>query len=236
MHFKQPLLPTGDDHVFHLAPIPVYQRIFEDTLTDKVYQLGLNTLTDTQKRMGQELPQQYDIERQSTYEISYDREDQWVEDHEFPPIGSRFYTPPNDFLNNEDSDVQIIRRRIEGGFLQLLKSIGKQVQDKPVITESWLQYYDPFSGRGHNAHNHCRWHHSEAKPVMFSGGYYLSDGDPIKDHPYSGVFSFHIRGMKYYIRPKKGMLIIWPYDIVHSVEPFYGKKHRAVINFNIQVG
>jgi len=24
-------------------------------------------------------------------------------------------------------------------------------------------------------------------------------------------------------------------DIVHSVEPFYGKKHRAVINFNIQV-
>lgn len=71
---------------------------------------------------------------------------------------------------------------------------------------------------------------------MFSGGYYLSDGDPIKDHPYSGVFSFHIRGMKYYIRPKKGMLIIWPYDIVHSVEPFYGKKHRAVINFNIQVG
>ena len=236
MHFKQPLLPTEDDHVFHLAPIPVYQRIFDDVLTDKVYQLGLDTLTDTQKRMGQELPQQYDIERQSTYEISYDREDQWVEDHEFPPIGSRFYTPPNDFLNNEDSDVQIIRRRIEGGFLQLLKSIGKQVQDKPVITESWLQYYDPFSGRGHNAHNHCRWHHSEAKPIMFSGGYYLSDGDPIKDHPYSGVFSFHIRGMKYYIRPKKGMLIIWPYDIVHSVEPFYGSKHRAVINFNIQVG
>lgn len=236
MYFKQPLISTSDEHVFHLAPIPVYQRIFDDVLTDRIYQLGLDTLTDTQKRMGQELPQQYDEERQSQYGINYERQDQWVEDHEFPPIGSRFFTPPNDFLDNPDEDVQVIRRRIEGGFLQLLKSIQVEVKDKPTITESWLQYYDPYSGRGHNAHNHCRWHHEEAKPIMFSGGYYLSDGNPIQDHPYSGVFSFHIRGMKYYIRPKKGMLIIWPYDIVHSVEPFYGKEHRAVINFNIQVG
>ena len=28
------------------------------------------------------------------------------------------------------------------------------------------------------------------KPNMYSGGYYLSDGEPIKDHPYSGVFAF----------------------------------------------
>ena len=236
MNFKQPLLPTTDEYVFQLAPIPVYQRIFDDALTDKVYQLGLEVLNDTQKRMGQELPLQYDSERQSIYEVNYVREDQWVEEHEFPPIGSRFWTPPNDFLNYDDERVEIIKRRVEGGFLQLLKSIQIEPKGKPIITESWLQYYDPYSGRGHNAHNHCRWYHEEAKPIMFSGGYYLSDGDPIADHPYSGVFAFHIRGMKYYIRPKKGMLIIWPYDIVHSVEPFYGKEHRAVINFNIQVG
>lgn len=235
MHFKKPLIETQDEHIFQLAPIPVYQRVYEDVLTDKVYKLGLETLTDTQKQMGQELPKQYDEERQSHYDVNYDRQEQWVEDHEFPPIGSRFYTPPNNFLDNQDEDVQVIRRRIEGGFLQLLKAMQIEAQGKPTITESWLQYYDPFSGRGHNAHNHCRWNHEEAKPVMFSGGYYLSDGDPIQDHPYSGVFAFHIRGMKYYIRPKKGMLIIWPYDIVHSVEPFYGKEHRAVINFNIQI-
>jgi len=28
--------------------------------------------------------------------------------------------------------------------------------------------------------------------------------------------------------------MIWPYDIVHSVKPFYGKTQRCVINFNIQ--
>lgn len=235
MHFKKPLIETQDEYIFQLAPIPIYQRVYEDVLNDKVYKLGLDTLTDTQKQMGQELPKQYDEERQSHYDVNYDRQEQWVEDHEFPPIGSRFYTPPNNFLDNQDEDVQVIRRRIEGGFLQLLKAMQIEAQGKPTITESWLQYYDPFSGRGHNAHNHCRWNHEEAKPVMFSGGYYLSDGDPIQDHPYSGVFAFHVRGMKYYIRPKKGMLIIWPYDIIHSVKPFYGKEHRAVINFNIQV-
>lgn len=235
MYFKQPLIPTSTDYVYQLAPIPVYQRIYDDKISDSVYDLGLNILDEKQKLMGQELPLQYDNERQSTYEINYDREDEWVENHEFPPIGSRFYTPPNDFLNHKDERVDIIKRRIFNGFYHLLDSLGFEHNKDAQITESWLQYYDPHSGRGHNAHNHCRWKHEESKPIMFSGGYYLSDGEPIADHPYSGVFSFHIRGMKHYIRPKKGMLLIWPYDIVHSVEPFYGKTYRAVINFNIQI-
>ena len=235
MNFKKPLIETSIQDIYHLAPIPLFKRVFDDNITTSVYNLGNKVLNEQQKRMGQELPGQYDRERQDNYGINYDRQEEWVEEHELQPIGSRFFTPPNDFLQNKDENVQIIKRRIKGSFCKLLDSIGITYKSKPEITESWLQYYEPTSGRGHNAHNHCRWHHSEAKPLMFSGGYYLSDGDPIKDHPYSGVFSFHIRGMKHYIRPKKGMLLIWPYDIVHSVEPFYGKTHRAVINFNIQI-
>jgi hypothetical protein len=235
MYFKQPLLPTSDEYIYHLAPIPVYQRVYDDQIAESVYNLGLDVLNDKQKLMGQELPGIYDQERQEHYDINYNKEDQWVENHEFPPIGSRFWTPPNDFLNYKDERVDIIKRRIFNGFYHLLDSLGFKHNKDAQITESWLQYYDPYSGRGHNAHNHCRWHHEEAKPLMFVGGYYLSDGEPIADHPYSGVFSFHIRGMKHYIRPKNGMLLIWPYDIVHSVEPFYGKTHRAVINFNIQI-
>lgn len=234
MNFKNPLIPAKDS-TFYLAPIPVYKRLYEDNIADDVYDLGLKVLTPQQKRMGQELPDQYDSTRQESYQINYTREEEWVEEHELQPIGSRFFTPPNDFLDYKDSKVEIIKRRIYNGFYSLLDTIEITHNRNAQITESWLQYYEPTSGRGHNAHNHCRWHHSEAAPVMFSGGYYLSDGNPIKDHPYSGVFAFHIRGMKYYIRPKKGMLLIWPYDIVHSVEPFYGKTHRAVINFNIQL-
>jgi hypothetical protein len=236
MYFEKPLIPTEDADIFYLAPIPVFQKIYEnDPLNDRVYKLGYETLDERQKLMGQELPGKYDSERQENYQVNYLRRDEWVEETEFNPIGSRYWCPPNEFLKNEHPDVIELNRRIKEGFLYLLKSIGKETEEEPEITESWMQYYSPTSGRGHNAHNHCRWHPSEARPLMFSGGYYLSDGLPIKDHPYSGVFSFHIRGMKHFIRPKKGMLIIWPYDIVHSVEPFYGAEHRCVINFNIQI-
>lgn len=235
MYFEKPLIPTGTDYIYQLAPIPVYQRVYDDEISNLVYKLGMESLSPQQKLMGQELPGVYDKERQESYQVNYDRSDAWVEPHEFPPIGSRFFTPPNNFLDFEDDNVAIIRRRILNGFAELLSATGNSKDGIAKITESWLQYYDPHSGRGHNAHNHCRWHHEEAGPLMFSGGYYLSDGDPVADHPYSGVFAFHIRGMKYYIRPKKGMLLIWPYDIVHSVEPFYGREHRAVINFNIQI-
>jgi len=235
MKFNQPLIETTKSSIFYLAPIPLYKRVFNDNVSDSVYELGLELLSPQQKRMGQELPGKFDIERQSNYEVNYNRQDEWVEEHELPPIGSRFFTPPNDFLETYNEYFNVIERRIKAGFYHLLDSLDIKHEKNSKITESWLQYYEPTSGRGHNAHNHCRWHHSEAKPIMFSGGYYLSDGEPIKDHPYSGVFAFHIRGMKYYIRPKKGMLLIWPYDIIHSVEPFYGKKHRAVINFNIQI-
>jgi hypothetical protein len=235
MNFKKPLIKTTQEHLYHLAPIPIYKRIFDDTIADEVYTLGLNILNPQQKKMGQELPGQFDTQRQNSYNVNYDRQEEWVEEHKLQPIGSRFYTPPNDFLETKDYNVEVIKRRIKGSFCKMLDLLEIENNNKPEITESWLQYYEPTSGRGHNAHNHCRWHHNEAKPIMFSGGYYLSDGDPIKDHPYSGVFAFHVRGMKHYIRPKKGMLIIWPYDIIHSVEPFYGKTHRAVINFNIQI-
>lgn len=236
MYFKNPIIESGIDDIKFLAPIPIYQHQFnDDVFHEKVYKYGFDKLTAAQKLMGQELPGRFDKERQDNFNIWYNKEDSWVENTEFQPIGSRFFTPPNDFLDIDDPYVKFIRSRIEKGFLHLLDSIEYKHDSTPLITESWMQYYDPYSGRGHNAHNHCRWSSEEVKPMMFCGGYYLSDGLPIKDHPYSGVFAFHIRGMKYYIRPKKGMLIIWPYDIVHSVEPFYGEEHRCVINFNIQL-
>jgi|TARA_B100000780_G_scaffold49221_1_gene30511 hypothetical protein len=231
MKLNKPLYKTTEDNIFILAPTPLYKRVYEnDIITNRVYDLGMRVLDRDQKLMGQELPKQYDLDRQDNYEINYDRKDEWTENHELQPIGSRFYVPPNEFLKFENEDVDVINRRILGGFKELMATTKT-----PTITESWLQYYNPTDGRGHNAHNHNRWQHNEEKPTMYSGGYYLSDGEPIKDHPYSGVFAFHIRGSKHFIRPKTGMLLIWPHDIVHSVEPFYGKTHRAVINFNIQL-
>ena len=53
--------------------------------------------------------------------------------------------------------------------------------------------------------------------------------------PYSGMFSFRVRLTSYYIKPKPGLLLMWPADILHKVAPFYGKSERVVINFNINI-
>lgn len=237
MYFHVPVLNSGKENVFYLAPIPIYIKEFDDhDLHQQVFDLGLNTLSEKQKQMGQELPEQFDHERYNTYEVNYERKDMWVEPTEFNPIGSRFAVPPNDFLNTDDPSVKEIRKRCEEGYKDLIDKLQFNHNNNPLITESWIQYYEPHSGRGHNKHNHCRWSPEEETNLSFVGGYYLSDGEPFEDHPYSGVFTFHIRGMSYFIRPKKGMLMIWPYDLVHSVKPFYGRSHRCVINFNVQDG
>ena len=53
--------------------------------------------------------------------------------------------------------------------------------------------------------------------------------------PYSGMFSFRVRQTSYYVRPKPGLLLMWPADVLHEVAPFYGKDERIVINFNINL-
>lgn len=235
MRYDDPLYATGTPHLFHLAPIPVFMRVFGDhALHDEVYAYGLEHLSERQKRMGQELPEQYDAERQAGYRPRVALEERWTENTEYNPIGSRYFVPPNDFLSLDHPGVRTLRERIHASLHELLDGIGIEHARRSRITESWVQYYDPYAGRGHQKHNHCRWTVDEEPEMGFSGGYYLSDGEPIADHPYSGAFCFHLRGMTHFIRPKRGMLMIWPYDIVHSVKPFYGKKHRCVINFNIQ--
>jgi hypothetical protein len=235
MNYDDPLLPSGTTDIFHLAPIPVFMKVFEgDALHDEVYDFGLRHLNEKQKRMGQELPDQYDAERQANYTPREPLRERWTENTEYNPIGSRFHVPPNDFLSIDHPGIKTLRERIQASLYTLLDGVGIEHSKRSRITESWAQYYEPSSGRGHNQHNHCRWSAEEEPMMAFAGGYYLSDGEPVQDHPYSGVLCFHLRGMTHFVRPKKGMLMIWPYDIVHSVKPFYGKKHRCVINFNIQ--
>lgn len=236
MYTKNPLEPTSHSNIFHLAPIPVYMKVFDDhEMHDEVYDFGMKMLDERQKKMGQELPDRLDEERALGYNDTGYLKDSWVEATERNPIGSRFWVPPNDFLQKKHPGISKINDRIKNGFLYLVEHLGFEHNNNPMITESWAQYYDPFVGRGQKQHSHSRWNPEEEPPIGFSGGYYLHDGDPVKDHPYSGVFTFHIRGLSYFIRPRKGMLMIWPNDIVHSVKPFYGQKHRCVINFNIEL-
>lgn len=136
---------------------------------------------------------------------------------------------PNNFLdsykvtpktNSGSPDVDLIIKRIKSGFKEFTGKNGE-------ITESWAQYYKSNIVSDEFYYTQNR----KEKPKMYSGGYYLHDGESLTDH---GTLTFHVQDSKHYIRPQKGMLLIWPHDIIHSVEPFYGRVDRAVINFNIQ--
>ena len=96
MHYSIPLHSTNTSYCYHLAPIPVYKRVYEnDIITNRVYDFGLEVLDAEQRLMGQELPGQYDSKRQSEYKVNYDRKEEWVDKHELQPIGSRFYVKSN---------------------------------------------------------------------------------------------------------------------------------------------
>jgi hypothetical protein len=234
MFFKEVYTPVEHKkNLYYLAPIPLYVKVFEDDiLHDEIYNWGMEFLTDTEKQMGQELPEQYDFQRQDSLNTT-GTPDTWVESTDRNPIGSRYFVPPNNVLDRDVRCMKVLRNRIEKEFVSFIEDLGFGTVN-PIIPESWMQYYDPYAGRGHNKHNHARWQPEEESVLGFSGGYYLSDGQPLKDHPYSGVFTFHVREISYMLKPKRGMLIMWPNDIVHSVKPFYGKTHRCLINFNIQ--
>ncbi len=67
----------------------------------------------------------------------------------------------------------------------------------------------------------------------WAGAYYVDDGAPDPSMPYSGVLSFRVRDQNYLFRPKPGLLLLWPSEILHEVHPFYGTRDRVAINFNI---
>ena len=114
------------------------------------------------------------------------RKEEWTENHELQPIGSRFHVEPNDFLkltqtdkknNSGLKDADLIVKRIKMGFKELLWSQGHKLKIDPIITESWLQYYQPEDGRGHNAHNHniAEYPIAIAMRLAFLGEAYYND-------------------------------------------------------------
>ena len=87
MKFNKPLYKTEEENIFMLAPIPLYKRVYEnDIITNRTYDFGLRILDAEQRLMGQELPGIYDHQRQDNYEVNYDRQDEWTENHELQPV------------------------------------------------------------------------------------------------------------------------------------------------------
>ena len=76
---------------------------------------------------------------------------------------------------------------------------------------------------------------------MFSAVYYVSEGNPDSNIPDNGTLEFmdprpgNIHGGKWVVKPKKGILVMFPSWLYHYVNPFYGESDRISIAFNMNV-
>jgi len=220
------LIPATDD-LHYLAPIPViYHQLSAPDLEAfhaDLVQIARKSLSEPQI----EVP---DVRHKDDMGKVFEFDDDAWSETQIPAIGVWHGVPTNAFLDIPAEPVRRLRTLIEERYRFALDATAHTDAEKPWISESWIQFYK--AGDYKVLHNHERY--GPPYPEQrWSGAYYLQDGEPDTSMPYAGMFSFRVRQTNYYIRPKAGLLLMWPADILHEVAPFYGADERIVVNFNI---
>jgi|SRR5215510_1422425 len=223
-----PILHPFRGWVQHLAPIPVlYRHLQFDDLADFNAAL-MRKARETYSEDILDVPDIRHLEDLGSVPTFPDTA--WKEPQK-PAVGVWHRVPTNSFLNITDPNVTRLRDIIVESHRHIVDNLREEVYGSSQILENWIQFYR--QGDYKVLHNHERY----GEPFfqnMWVGVYYVNDGEPDSDKKYSGLLSFSVRGCNYYIRPKPGLLLMWPSDILHEVHPFYGKSHRIVINFHVR--
>lgn len=213
--------------LYHLAPVPV---VYHEYAPDDLEGFHLDLIEIARSSMSEAEAEVPDVRHRDDMgmNVSFD-DDTWFEE-QIPAIGVWHGVPTNGFLDLEGAAVARLRSLIIDRFQFALREASHIDPEDPWISESWIQFYK--DGDYKVLHNHERYGPPYPED-RWSGAYYIADGSPDPSMPYAGMFSFRVRQANYYIRPKPGLLVLWPADILHEVTPFYGKDERVVVNFNI---
>lgn len=225
-----PFLRRLDEHLYEFAPIPMVYRVLDDPDLEQHHRDLLRVARARFRPEVLDVPDERHLEDLGSAPDF--TEPGWVEEHP-PAVGIWHCVPVNHFLELDDPAVVRLRRTIEAAYLDALTRLGEDDGRAATITESWIQTYR--DGDRKVMHNHERY----GPPVldrMWAGGYYLDDGGPDPTMKYAGALSFEVRGSHYLLRPRPGLLVMWPADVLHEVHPFYGARERVVVNFNVSLG
>jgi hypothetical protein len=220
-------LGNSSEGIVYFAPIPLYYKFIE---TENIDEFNEKLKTLAKQKFSKEVldvpDEHYDNKIVKLYE-KYD----FFEEYSKPSIGKWHGIKTNNFLSlsNEYYEVDFLKKYIIKEYKNLISKIKNQ-NIEPILTENWIQFYK--NGDSKILHNHERYEEHNYKN-LWSGAYYIDDGNPKDFVKYSGLFSFKIREKNYYIRPKKGLMIMWESDLLHQVHEFYGDKERIVLNWNI---
>ena len=227
-NIKEGVLHPFQGDVFHLAPIPLLYTIVQEPNLDEIHADIVRTASRHFAPNVLDVPDERHLADMGS--VPEFPGDTWKEIHG-PAVGAWHRVPTNNFLNLEADCVRWLRRLLTKKHAELVAAVGEEEYKGTRFLESWIQFYR--NGDYKVLHNHQRYDYPYFED-MWVGAYYLTDGDPDYDKKYSGLLSFSVREENYYIRPKPGLLVIWPYDILHQVHPFYGGSERIVINFHLR--
>lgn len=214
-------------NVFHVAPVPLVYCVIRDADVDEMHRDLIRAATEHLSRAALDVPDERHVDDLGS--VPEFPGDSWKEIHS-PAVGVWHRVPTNNFLNIDAPSISWLRSVISAKHEEVLDTVGEQKYTGTTFMESWIQFYR--NGDHKVLHNHQRYDHPYV-PDMWVGAYYVTDGDPDPDKKYSGLLSFSIREQHYYVRPRPGLLLMWPYDILHQVHPFYGATERVVVNFHV---
>jgi hypothetical protein len=220
-------LGNGEHGIYGFAPLPIYYKILDNSqeyVIKKLIEIAKKEMSESVR----EVPDERHINKTPFQTKNYDF---FVE--EIPAsIGIWHGIKTNNFLSLSaiHQEVSALKKYIENEYTKCVQKVDNTPNVNPVITENWIQFYKNSDSKV--LHNHERYF-PPAYKNMWSGAFYLNDGNPDSDKKYSGLFSFKVRGKNYYIRPKNGLMIMWHSDLLHEVHEFYGQEERIVLNWNI---
>lgn len=220
-------LGNSKEGIVYFAPIPLYYKFIN---VNDIPKFNSRLKEIAEKELSRELLDVPDENYDDRVVKIYKDRDFFVE-HTRPSIGKWHGIKTNDFLglSTKYSEVDFLKNHILQEYTNTVQALhGTSIE--PVLTENWIQFYK--DGEAKMLHNHERYEEHEYKN-LWSGAYYIDDGNPREFVKYSGLFSFRIREKNYYIKPKPGLMLMWESDLLHQVHEFYGERERIVLNWNI---
>ena len=147
-----------------------------------------------------------------------------------------------DLLSWPGPEIALVKRWIQEAMAALLDLAGPgapRAGEATLSTEAWA-----------NVHRRGGYARSHVHPFNhWSGVYYVRVGRPDGRHPESGAISFADPrpgaaalpapgfpfGDEHVIRPRPGLLLVFPSWLAHSVAPVRGAGERISVAFNVTV-
>lgn len=149
---------------------------------------------------------------------------------------------PGNLITWKDPVVEIFRQRIEKLVTNLLQQVARDTgknRSFKLLIDAWANINRAGDYNVVHTHPNC----------MYSGVYYVNQGDPKKTIPYSGLLEIldpreaanyvQIRHSVFdgreFVENIPGRMLLWPSWLKHWVHPHQGEGERISVAFNVNV-